>query len=82
MCDQQLGGFELADDLLGCPPGAFHAGHLAQSGRMRTLIHPAPVSGSTSISFLYLVAAMACCYACSNDSQKFSFPMEGVINEH
>ena len=43
LSDQLLGGFELADGLLRCVPGAFHGRDPAQSGRMRTVIHPGPV---------------------------------------
>jgi len=47
--DQLLGGFELSDDLFGCMPGGFMVESPAQSGRMRTLIYPGPIYGSTSL---------------------------------
>ncbi len=43
--DQLLGSFELADDLIRCVPGAFLVESPAQSGRLKTLIHPGLISG-------------------------------------
>ena len=43
--DQLLGGIELAVNLLRCRLGGFLGMCPAQSGRLRTLIHPGSVSG-------------------------------------
>lgn len=42
--DQLFRCFQLADDLLRCVPGAFSLKSPAQSGGLRTLISPGPVS--------------------------------------
>ena len=49
---QLIGRFELADDLLRRVPGAFHGEipGLARPDRIRTLIHPGPISRGHVIS--------------------------------
>jgi len=43
--DQLLRSFQLADDLLHRVPGVFMVRSPAQSGKMRTRIHPGPILG-------------------------------------
>ena len=52
LSNELLGGLELADDLLRGVPSAFHGGDPAQFGRLRTLIHPGPISESASVQWI------------------------------